>query len=96
MGLLQISSRIGSASAPWVSKGLKSVHHAVPFLVMGVSSFIATALMFLLPETKGKGTAEVIEDGKKQEEKLGVEFQRGSCGNNAKVNLGYKDECSKL
>jgi len=98
MGLLQISSRVGAASAPWVSEGLKSVHHVVPFLVMGASSFIATALMFLLPETKGKGTAEVIEDEKEQGKKLGVEFHRDSNGKNAEVNLGnpYKDECSKL
>jgi len=98
MGLLQISSRVGAASAPWVSEGLKSVHHVVPFLVMGASSFIATALMFLLPETKGKGTAEVIEDEREQGKNLGVEFHRDSHGKNAEVNLGnpYKDECSKL
>ena len=98
MGLLQISSRIGAAAAPWVAKGLKPVHHVLPFLAMGASSFIATALMLLLPETKGKGTAEVIEGGKEQGRKMGVEFHRDSYDNNAKIGLddSSKDECSKL
>ena len=61
MGFLQISSRVGAASAPWVSEGLKSVHHVVPFLVMGASSFIATALMFLLPETKEKELLKLLK-----------------------------------
>jgi len=98
MGLLEISSPIGGASAPLVAKGLKSVHHVLPFLVMGASSFIASALMLLLQETKGKSTAEVIEDGKERGKNLGVEFHRDPHDSNEKVNLGYphKDECSKL
>ena len=64
MGLLQISSRIGAASAPWVAKGLKSVHHYAPFLVMGVSSLVASALLTFLPETKGQKTVEVTENTK--------------------------------
>ena len=62
MGLLQISSRIGAAVAPWAAKSLKSVHKSVPFLVMGISSLIAAFLLLTLPETKGQKTAEVLEN----------------------------------
>ena len=98
MGLLQISSRIGAASAPWVAKGLKNVHRYAPFLVMGISSFISTILMFVLPETKGAKTAEVIEDGKEHGNVMVADFHKDSQGNNAKVNLGYsnKDEFTNL
>ena len=61
MGLLQIARCIGAAGAPWVAKGLNSAHEYAPFLVMGVSSLIASFLMIRLPETKGQKTAEVIE-----------------------------------
>ena len=61
MGFLQITSRIGSASSPWVAKGLKSVHNAVPFVFMGVTSIIAAGLCMLLPETRGLPTAETVE-----------------------------------
>ena len=62
MGLMQISSRIGSAASPWIAKSLKSVHKSVPFLVMGINSLIAAFLLFTLPETKGQRTAEVLEN----------------------------------
>ena len=98
MGLLQISGRIGSASAPWVAKGLRPVHHAVPFLVMGVSSFIAAALMLLLPETKGKSTAEAIYDREDQGEYSELEFLKASHDRNLIVNHddSDKDESTKL
>jgi len=92
MGLLQISSRIGAASAPWVAKGLKPVHPYAPFLVMGVSSSIATILMLVLQETKGTKTAEVIEDGTDRAKDVVADFHKGSHGTNPKVNLGYSDK----
>ena len=98
MGLLQISSRIGAASAPWVAKGLKTVHRYAPFLVMGVSSVLASIFMLLLPETKGRKTAEVIEDKSEHGPPVLAEFHKDPYGNNAKVNLGYsgKDESTKF
>ena len=98
MGLLQISSRIGAASAPWVAKGLKTVHRYAPFLVMGVSSVLAAILMLLLPETKGKKTAEVIDDKNEHGTAMVADFHKDPYGNNAKVNLGYsnKDESTKF
>lgn len=58
MGFLQLTSRIGAASAPWVAKGLVSLHTAAPYLVMGVTSSIASFLLFFLPETKGRELKE--------------------------------------
>ena len=81
MGLLQISSRIGAAAAPWIAKGLKSFHKSVPFLVMGISSLIAAFLMLTLPETKGQKTAEVLEN------KYAVEVEMADGGK----MLGSKD-----
>ena len=62
LGLLQIASRIGSAGAPWIATGLRTVHASLPFIVMGGSSFIAVAMLFYLPETKGVKIAETLGD----------------------------------
>ena len=62
MGWLQITSRIGSASASWVAKGLKAVHHVTPFIVMGSLAVIGSVLSLLLPETKGKPMKDVFND----------------------------------
>ena len=51
-GVLQVSSRLGSASSPWVVGGLISFGMWIPFTVMGIASLIASALGMLLPETK--------------------------------------------
>ena len=100
MGVLQISSRIGAATAPWVAKGLKNVHAVAPFLVMGVSSLIAVASMLVLPETKGTKTAEVISTTpEKNANEIAVEFQKEpNDEKKAKVNLGYSntEELTKL
>ena len=76
MGLLQISSRIGAAAAPWIAKGLKSFHKSVPFLVMGISSLIAAFLLLTLPETKGQRTAEVLERDQRVEVEMEDESRR--------------------
>ena len=52
MGFLQITSRIGAASAPWVAKGLKALHKTVPFLFMGTITFASACSLLILPETK--------------------------------------------
>ena len=61
MGFLQVTSRIGAASAPWVAKGLKTLHKTIPFIFMGIATFIAAALLIVLPETKGVATPETGE-----------------------------------
>ena len=98
MGLLQISSRIGAASAPWVAKGLKWVHKYAPFLVMGISSSIAVFCMMILPETKGTKTAEVMDDEKAPVKEMTAEYHTDPHDRNAKVNLGYSntEELTKL
>ena len=61
-GFLQVTSRIGAASAPWVAHGLQHVSRASPYIVMGASSLIATILLVFIPETKGLATLETNED----------------------------------
>ena len=62
MGYVQIAARIGSALAPWVAKALKVVHIALPFSLMGASSFVCGLLLLWLPETSDKDTSETIQD----------------------------------
>ena len=62
MGFLQIASRIGAASAPWIAKGLKTLHESVPFIVMGVAALISAFLTLCLPETKDLETAETEDE----------------------------------
>ena len=59
---MQIAARIGSAIAPWVAKALKGVHVALPFSLMGASSFVCGILLLWLPETCDKDMTETIQD----------------------------------
>eukprot|EP00794_Sanderia_malayensis_P019276 gene19276-21202_t len=61
MGLLQVVSRVGAATAPWIAQWLKHYHASVPFAVMGSLTLIATILSLFLKETKGLATAEVLQ-----------------------------------
>ena len=61
MGVLQITSRLGAASAPWVAQWLRHFHTSLPFILMGALTATAAFLCFLLKETKGMQTAEVLE-----------------------------------
>ena len=62
MGLLQVISRIGAASAPWVAQFLRHVDERLPFILMGGLTVIAGFLCIKLDETKGKETAEVFSN----------------------------------
>ena len=64
MGFLQVTSRMGAASAPWVAKALKKLHETAPFVTMGGLALAASIFLIWLPETRGKATAEV--DGDKE------------------------------
>lgn len=70
MGFLQITSRIGAASSPWIAKSLKSLHPYAPFIVMGSLSVIAAFACLVLPETKGKAMKDVVEEDETSEEGL--------------------------
>lgn len=61
MGVVAVFTCIGSAAAPFVLE-LKRIHETLPFGIMGGVAFIAAILASALPETKGKPTAEVLED----------------------------------
>ena len=62
MGYLQVTSRIGAASAPWVATGLLSVHTAAPYLVMSGASFLASFVLLYIPETSGKPILETADE----------------------------------
>ena len=69
MGFLQITSRVGSALAPWLAKWLGVVSVAVPFSLMGGLSLTGAALLITLSDTKDKATFETIDqllDAKKK------------------------------
>ena len=51
MGFLQVFSRIGAASSPFISKGLKALHHSAPFITMGSLGITSFLIQVTLPET---------------------------------------------
>jgi len=82
MGFLQITSRIGSALAPWVAKWLRVFHVAIPFSLMGGLSLIGAALLLTLPDTKDKATFETIDQllGVENREKKGSLILHSNAG----------------
>ena len=63
--MVSVASRIGAASSPFVV--MTRINAIFPFALMGSLSFIAAIFCWLLPETLGKHTAEVMEDTEKQQ-----------------------------
>eukprot|EP00794_Sanderia_malayensis_P001332 gene1332-biopygen1060 len=59
MCLLTVVGNLGSFCAPWIAQWLKHFHAIAPYVVMGATAIIATALCFLLSETNGEPTKEV-------------------------------------
>ena len=64
--MVSVASRIGAASSPFVVE-MTRINAIFPFALMGSLSFIAAVFCWLLPETLGKHTAEVMEDTEKQQ-----------------------------
>ena len=56
---------------------------------MGGSSFIAVAMLFYLPETKGVKIAETLGDKEDEGKEHTVDFQKEADGVNARVNMAY-------
>ena len=50
MGFFQVLGRVGGAISPWIVKGLRHLYHPLPFLVMGVSTFLSAVTMVTVPE----------------------------------------------
>ena len=64
MGMVSVASRIGAASSPFVVQ-MTRISPILPFALMGGLSFIAAVFCWVLPETVGKKTAEVMDDSEK-------------------------------
>ena len=74
--MVSVASRIGAASSPFVVQ-MTRINAILPFAFMGGLSFIGALLCWILPETVGKSTAEVMEDTEKQEGILVLCDKRG-------------------
>ncbi|XP_066923326.1 solute carrier family 22 member 13-like [Clytia hemisphaerica] len=72
MGFLQITSRIGAASAPWIAKGVKVIHESLPFIIMGSLGLLAGILCWFLPDTKGQEMQETENDYESQQETVNL------------------------
>lgn len=65
-GFFQLTSRIGSSSAPWVAKALNRIFYGSPFLVMGASILISAFMLVTLSEPKGMSSLEQTDNDKRQ------------------------------
>ena len=61
MGMVSIASRFGAASAPFVVQ-MTRINPIMPFAFMGGLTMFGALLCSILPETRGRSTAEVFED----------------------------------
>lgn len=68
IGFLQMSSRIGSGTAPWIAKCLKILSKDLPFIAMGMASLGGFVLGIWLPETKADKSFDIMNDLQKEEE----------------------------
>ena len=71
MGVVQVTSRIGAATAPWVAQWLTHFHGSLPFLLMGGLAITAAVSCFALTETKDVETAEELPGADKNQNKRG-------------------------
>lgn len=70
MGVLNVATRVGGASSPWIAKALKHINPMAPFLVMGVLAFTAGCVMYTFPETKGVPLRTISQEKKEKEEDI--------------------------
>ena len=66
MGVVSLASHIGGATSPFIVQ-MTRINAILPFAVMGSLSFIGAIMCWVLPETLGKRTAEVMEDTEQKE-----------------------------
>ena len=59
VGMNQFVSKLGTVTMPWISKHLIIFYQPLPFLVMGVLSFIGGIIACVLPETNGVDLPDV-------------------------------------
>ena len=58
LGILQVSSRVGGGTSPWICKGLATMNTKAPFLIMGALTLSSCFLLCWLPETKMRNLDE--------------------------------------
>lgn len=75
VGFMQILTRAGAGTAPWIDEKFAEIYHGASFLLMGGSLFIAFGLLYFLPEML-QGDVIVIEG---DEETGGGGTQRNIC-----------------
>ncbi|XP_078383615.1 organic cation transporter protein-like [Oculina patagonica] len=68
MGMVSLASHVGGACSPFVVQ-MTRLNAILPFAFMGGLSFIAALLCWVLPETLGKRTPEVMEDTEMKQDK---------------------------
>ena len=66
MGVVSLASHIGGATSPFIVQ-MTRINAILPFALMGSLSFIGAIMCWVLPETLGKRTAEVMEDTEQKE-----------------------------
>ena len=71
MGILQVTSRVGAAAAPWVAQWLTHFHGSLPFLLMGSLAVTAAISCIALTETKDIETAEELPWTDKNQKRQG-------------------------
>ena len=64
--MVSLASHVGGACSPFVVQ-MTRINAILPFAFMGGLSFIAALLCWVLPETLGKRTPEVMEDTEMKE-----------------------------
>jgi len=71
MGMVSVASRFGAASSPFVVQ-MTRINPVLPFALMGSLSFIAAVFCWILPETLGKRTAEVMDVSENEQGRVNV------------------------
>ena len=64
-GFLDFLTHLGSATAPWIAKGLGASQSQTPLVIMAGLAVCAALALFLLPEIKGTA---LMEHSKEAEE----------------------------
>ena len=70
MGFVQVMSRLGAASSPWVNKEFNKFHEGASYIFIGIASFVTYFFLCFLPEMKGVPTADAMEEGDKNVETI--------------------------
>lgn len=92
MGFLQITSRVGAATAPWVAKGLLLIGKGAPFIIMGSLSLFGSVFLIFIPETTGQPLIESNDVDDKEVSKV-ITGETHDEKNNGLITSG--EECKE-